>query len=465
MEDSIQYAVDTVLILLLVIFVVAVLVQRIRLPYTVALVLAGLFGFRPGFHSIQLTPDLILLVFLPILLFEGAYNVSARRLRQNIVPIGLMAVPGVLVGTLVTGALVAVVLNMPWSVGLLFGALIASTDPIAVVALFRDLGAPPRLALLVEGESLLNDGTSITLFGIVLLAIETGSLSVGLGLLRFVTTVAGALLVGTLVGYGGSRLVRVVDNAQAQMTATVVAAYGAYLAAEYFDFSGAIAVVIASLFFGNYGTTGGLTPRAVNSLSATWDFLGFVANSLIFLLIGIALDPLTLLRDWWVIAIAFGASLVGRAFSIYLLLPWLGGRNAIPRAYRPVLLWGGLRGAVSLALVLSVPLTLPGGEPFPQRDTLQLLAFGVVGASLLVQGLTMPALVRRLGLSEAASGVGELALAQARLQAVDGALLVLERAAERGEISGLHKARLANAYQLEHAQLTRQVQTLEQAEA
>ncbi len=464
MPDTLYATFETFLVLLLIVFVVAVLVQRIRLPYTVALVAVGILGFRPGFLHASLTPDLILLVFLPILLFEGAYNVPARRLMQNVLPISLLAVPGVVLGTLVTGAIVHVALQLSWGVAFLFGALISSTDPIAVVSLFRELGTPRRLTLLVEGESLFNDGAAITLFQIVLAAIVTGEIGVGGGILRFLLTVAGALVVGGIVGYGGSHLLRAVDSAQIQITGTVVAAYGAYLLAETFTFSGAIAVVVTALFFGNYGSTAGLTPRSVHALGATWEFLGFVANSLVFLLIGIELDPVTIAGHWWLISIAFLASLVGRAVVVYVVMPLLRGSQKIPGAFLPVLVWGGLRGAVSLALVLSIPLTLADGRPFPEREVLQVIAFGVVGASLLVQGLTMGPLIRRLGLgSEKGSGgtEAELDLLHARLAAVEGAILSLSHEYERGEVGALQYIRLSSAYEAEHAQLAQQVRRLE----
>ena len=466
MPDALHTTVETFLILLLIVFVVAVLVQRIRLPYTVALVAVGFLALRPSFLHAYLTPDLTLLVFLPVLLFEGAYNVPAAPLWRNLLPITLLAVPGVLIGTAVTGGIVHATLGLSWGVALLFGALISSTDPIAVVSLFRELGAPRRLALLVEGESLFNDGTAITLFQIILVVILTGELSIVGGIARFIITVAGALAVGGVVGYGGSRLLRTIDSAQIQITLTVVAAYGAYLLAETFGFSGAVAVVITALFFGNYGSASGLSPRSVHALGATWEFLGFVANSLIFLLIGIALDPLTIAGHWWVIGLAFVAALAGRAVVVYLLMPLLRGARKLPGTYLPALVWGGLRGAVSLALVLSIPLTLPNGQAFPDRDLLQVIAFGVVGASLLLQGLTMPPLLLRLGLQRAktrgegegaASGEGEAELLRARLAAVEGALLALAHEHDRGEVGALQYARLSAAYQTEHAQLEEQL--------
>ncbi|HEX3269960.1 MAG TPA: Na+/H+ antiporter [Ktedonobacterales bacterium] len=457
MDDTLQSTIELALILLLVIFAVAVVVERIKLPYTIALLLAGLFGIQRGFHDIHLTPDLILLVFLPVLLFEGAYHVRARRLWENALPIGLLAIPGVLITAAVTGAIIHLALGFSWGIALLFGALIAPTDPIAVIALFRSIGAPRQLTLIVEGESLFNDGTSIVLFQVILAVIVTGAVDPWSGGLRFVITLAGGFGVGALVGVVGSRLMRAVDNPQAQVIATVVAAYGAYLLADVLSFSGAIAVVVAGLTFGNYGMTSGVSPRTVFALGVTWDFLGFVANSLIFLLIGIELDPPTLVSNWWLIIVAFVATLVGRLVAVYGLLPWLRGRQRIPWKYHPALFWGGLRGAVSLALALSLPLTIASGEPFPQRNVLQTVAFGVVGASLLLQGLSMGRVVRALKLADSAPSEVNLDLARSRLHAVEGALLVLARERDQGEIGGIEYERLSNAYEREYAELQRQI--------
>lgn len=464
MAGNLHTTVETLLVLLLVVFVVAVIVQRIRLPYTVALVLTGLFGIQAGFRDIALTPDLILTVFLPILLFEGAYNVPARRLWRDIVPISLLAAPGILLCMLITASLVHVVLGLPWGVALLFGALIASTDPIAVVSLFRDLGVPRRLALLVEGESLFNDGASITLFQIVLAVIVTGKFSLGLGVLQFVVTVAGAVAVGGVIGYVGSLLLRVLENPQLELLVTVIAAYGSYLLAESFTFSGAIAVVLVGLFFGNYGATAGLSPRSIYALSTTWEFIGFVANSCVFLLIGIELVPFILLSNWWPVLIAFLAALIGRAVVVYLLLPLLRGRMKIPYSFGPVLIWGGLRGVVSLALALSLPFALPNGQAFPYREQIQVMAFGVVAVSLMVQGLTMKPLIHALRLTGESTDTDNVAFIHARLLATDGALLALEREHERGEVENPQYERLMRSFQDEHAQLELQLRRREEAQ-
>jgi CPA1 family monovalent cation:H+ antiporter len=195
--------------------------------------------------------------------------------------------------------------------------------------------------------------------------------------------------------------------------------------------------------------------RAVFALSVTWDFLGFVANSLIFLFIGIELDPPTLARNWLLITVAFAAALVGRLVAVDGPLPWLRGRRRIPWKYHPALFWGGLRGAVSLAL--SLPLTIANGEPFPQRNILQTVAFGLLGASLLLQGLTMRWAVRALKLADSAASEASLDLARSRLYAVEGALLVLARERDQGETGGLEYERLSTAYERECAELRRQI--------
>jgi CPA1 family monovalent cation:H+ antiporter len=221
---------------------------------------------------------------------------------------------------------------------------------------------------------------------------------------------------------------------------------------------------VAGLTFGNYGATSGVSPRTVFALGVTWDFLGFVANSLIFLLIGIELDPPTLVRNWWLIIVAFLATFVGRLVAVYGLLPWLRGRQKIPWQYPPALLWGGLRGAVSLALALSLPLALASGAPFPERTMLQTVAFGVVGASLLLQGLTMGRVVRALKLSDSVPSQGNVDLARSRLHAIEGALLVLTRERDQGEIGGIEYERLTNAYEREYAELRRQIERAQDAE-
>lgn len=468
MPTAADLNIETLLQLLLIVFAVALVAQRLRIPYTVALVVAGIIvALIPGIGNVQLTPDLILKVLLPILLFEGSYNVPIRRLRRDIAPVLLLAIPGVLLGTIVTGAIVHYALDLRWSVSLLFGALLAATDPVAVLAMFRELGAPKRLSILVEGESLLNDGTAFTLFQVLLVAVVApAEFSVGHGIVQFVTTVLGALVIGGIIGYAGSLLLRAVDSFQVEITATVLAAYGAYLIADHFEFSGVIATVIVGLFFGNYGSTTSVSPGTVRALSSTWEFLGFVANSLIFLFIGIQLDPRRFFGVWWFIVIAFIAIQVGRAVVVWLLTPLVRGELKIPWRYRPAMFWGGLRGALSLALILSLPYQINSGASFPDRDLLQLVTFGVVGLSLLLQGLTMTPLIKVLGLAESRGldREAEIESVRGRLIANEAATIHLGKQRERHEISELEYERFSRSYERQHQRLMRRLNELQQAE-
>ncbi|MDP9375101.1 MAG: Na+/H+ antiporter [Chloroflexota bacterium] len=460
MPEETNLSLVTLIELLLVVLAVAVLVKRVRIPYTVALVLAGLVvGLLPQLSGVNLTPELILTIFLPVLLFEGAYNLPAHRLRRNLAPVALLAVPGVLLSTGATAALVHWALGLDWRVAFLFGTLISATDPVSVLALFRQLGAPHRLATIVEGESLFNDGMAFVLFQIVLASIVSGAFSPVEGLRDFVVSLAGALAIGSVIGFGGSLILRAIDDYLLEVTATFVAAYGAFLLAERFHFSGVIAVVMAGLFVGNYGSVTAMSPRTNYAVASTWEFAGFAANSLIFLLIGLALETETLLGNWWVVLVAFVATLLGRAASVYALSPLLRGSLRVPRPYRHVMVWGGLRGALSLALVLSLPFSVANGAPFPERSLLLAMTFGVVGTSLLLQGLTMAPLLRRLGLATEHE-VDEYESLQGRLSAAEAAMHSLAGEHDRGELGEVQYERLRAAYIREQERLRRRLAEL-----
>ncbi len=461
MDEVAHLDLALVLELLLVVLVVAVVVKWVRVPYTVALVLAGLVvGALPGLADIALTPELILTIFLPVLLFEGAYNLPVHRLRTNLVPVALLAVPGVALGAAVTAALVHWALGFTWPVAFLFGTLVAATDPVSVLALFRQLGAPHRLATIVEGESLFNDGVAFVLFKIILGVILSGAFSVADGVGDFLAAVAGAAAIGAAIGFGGSLILRAIDDYLIEVTATFVAAYGAFVLAERLHVSGVIAVVVAGLFFGNYGSVTAMTPRTNYAVSSTWEFAGFVANSLIFLLIGLALDIGTLLANWSGVLVGFAATLAGRALSVYLLSPLLRGELRVSRAYQHVLVWGGLRGALSLALALSLPFALPDGAAFPQRSLLLAMTFGVVGTSLLLQGLTMGPLLGRLGLATERDEGNLHEQLRARLGAAEAGLASIAAQHDRGDLGEVQFARLRESYTRQVAELHRRLAAL-----
>jgi len=278
-----------VIVLVLVATLVAMAVRRIRLPYTVSLVLVGLFISVQRPVAIEVTPELILSIFVPPLVFEAAFHLDFRLVRSNLGPIIILAMPGVVLTTLFVRGMVALGTGLPFGVAAVFGALIAATDPVAVVALFRALGVSRQLATAVEGESLFNDGTAIVIFNIALVAALTGAFDPLAGLFDFLRVVLGGMTVGLALGWLAAQLMARVDDRLVVTTLTTLLAYGAYLVAERFHVSGVLAVVMAGLVSGNVGLAGA-PPTTKIMLFNLWDYLGFLANSLVFLLIGLDVD-------------------------------------------------------------------------------------------------------------------------------------------------------------------------------
>jgi monovalent cation:H+ antiporter, CPA1 family len=396
-------AVEFLIWLLIAASAIAMLAKRLRAPYTVALVagglmlsvlrLPGLSPLSPGQRPDWLTPDVILILFLPALVFEGSVKLSVRDLLRNSAPLLLLANVGVLLAALVTGCLVHWTTGLPMETALLFGAIISATDPISILAIFKDLRMEKRLSLIIEGESLLNDGTAAALFQIVLAGILAGRLSLAKGVGQFVFAVLGGALLGSFLGYATSRLTRTIDDAEVQITLTAVVAYGSYLLAYQLHLSGIIATASAGLIVGNLGTTNCST-QTKTALESFWAYVAFIMNSLVFLLIGLEIHVDALLRSWRPVLLSVGAVLVGRALSVYLLTPVSNAfTEKIPVRWQHVIVWGGLRGALALALALSLDST------FPDRTRVLDLTFGVVVFSILVQGLTVKPLLRVLGLA------------------------------------------------------------------
>lgn len=378
-----------VLEVLLVVSLVAIIVRRLKIPYTVALVLAGLvLSFRSRLE-LELTPELILSILLPPLVFEAAFHIQLDSLRQNLRTILLLAIPGVIVSTLVVGGVLALGAGLPLTLAIVFGALIAATDPVSVVAIFRKLGAPKRLELMLESESLFNDGTAIVVFGLAVQALLFGEFNLLEGAVDFAVIGGGGVAVGLISGWAALQLIGRIDDYLVETTLTTVLAYGSFLLAEQLHVSGVLAVVTAGLVNGNLGRRE-MSPTTRIVVLNFWEYVAFLANSAVFLLIGLDIDLPALAADWQPILWAIAAVLVARAIGIYGLSR-LG--HDMPSSWRHVMFWGGMRGAIALALALSLPVEI--GEP---RTTLIVMAFGVVLFTLLVQGLSMDWLVRRLRL-------------------------------------------------------------------
>ncbi len=379
--------------LLLISFGVALLARRLRVPYALALVVTGLLiGIPRLMPQAHLEPHLLFTVFLPPLLFESAIHLRLDALRRDWKPIAIYTLFGTIFSTFIVGGLMAWLLKLPLPVALVFGALISATDPISVIAIFKRLGAGRRLTLIMEAESLFNDGVAVVLFTVLLGVALGGTASWALGLGQFVRLVVGGVLLGVAIGAMASRVHLELDDHLVEITLTTVVAFGAYLGAEALHLSGVVAVVSAGLTIGNFGQTA-MSPSTRLAVTAFWEYAGFVVNSLVFLLVGIEVVYVNWTDKFGVALVASLIVLAGRAaiYPLTFVVNRVGGE--VPRAWRHILFWGGLRGALSMALVLGLPAN------FPQRDTLVAATFGVVLFSLLVQGLSIGTLLQRLGLS------------------------------------------------------------------
>jgi CPA1 family monovalent cation:H+ antiporter len=458
--SAITLLITSVLLLLLIASAVAVAARRLRIPYTVGLVLIGLViaFFAPTLTAGKtgeilnqlldisknpLLPEIILGLLVPPLVFEAAFHIKTEDLQRDFWLISLLAIPGVIITTFLVGGMIfwgsgviPSIAVIPLPVALVFGALVSATDPVAVVALFRNLGAPKRLQVLLEGESLFNDGTAIVMFYIMLaFAGVSGlpgfggeALNLMTGITSFIRIAGGGAIVGVLLGLLISQIISRIDDALVETTLTTVLAFGAYLVAEQLHFSGVLAVVAAGIVNGNVGPKG-MSPTTRVVVFNFWEYLAFLANSIIFLLIGLTIDLHLLLGNWQSIAIAVLAVLIARAVSIYGFSIF---GNRIPGKWKHILYWGGLRGAITLALALSIPSVSLVGE---QRFLLQSMAFGVVLFTLLVQGFSMDGLVKRLKLIQRTPMQDEYERRHARFVAGRAAYEYLQRMSRQGIIS------------------------------
>ena len=391
--------------LLIAASIIAVLTKYLRIPYTVALVLGGLLlsllhlsflsPLQPNQRPNWLTPDVILILFLPALVFEGSVKIDVRDLLRDAAPLLVLANIGVLLATLVTGYLVHWAIGLPILIALLFGAIISATDPISVLAIFKGLRMDKRLSVIIEGESVLNDGTAVVLFQILLAAVVAGGLSPAKGIAQFLWAVVGGAVLGSVLGYAASKITQTIDDPQVGITLTTIVAYGSYLLANHLHLSGVIATASAGLMVGNFGAKKGMSTRTRTALESFWEYIAFVMNSLVFLLIGLEVHINALAHAWRPILFAIAAVMIGRSLSVYFLVPVSNlFAEKIPFRWQHVIVWGGLRGALALALALSLDNT------FPYRDRVLDLTFGVVVFSILAQGLTMKPLLRVLGLAD-----------------------------------------------------------------
>ncbi|MDP6099255.1 MAG: cation:proton antiporter, partial [Candidatus Thalassarchaeaceae archaeon] len=468
---------------LILALLVAIAIRWVRLPYTIALVIVGLILGWLGesmFSGIEpdgglLSAELILFILLPPLLFEGSSAMHIDRLKSNWRTISLLAIPGVLINTLV---IALICWRLIWwgeehgfLYGLLIGSILAATDPVSVLALVRNLGAPKRLSVLLEGESLFNDGTAIVLFNIILLttlSIIAGE-SIGLGqvltdgIASFIVVVTVGVVVGYLCGMVANHLLHQSEDHLVEIALTVALAFGSFLLAELMHGSGVISVVVAGLLVGNKGVPEGMTPTARVGLHHFWEVVSFLVNSILFLVVGYELQSVIAwdMHTGFLALVAIMAALFARLAVFPLTdIANIGGVNKIDRKWQLAMWWGGLRGSIPIALLLLLShivhegqALLIGGNTVNIKlddaiySDMLILAFSVILFTLLVQGLTMKSLLDRLGIGgRLAESEARYESALAHLVASRAALRKLSSLSTHGLISEVDRERLAEPY-------------------
>lgn len=465
-------AVAVVIFVLLFAYLIHLLpLKKLHIPFTVAIMVFGMgLGIAVNYlsenhtadhqHSLvdsvigdfvyifselgnNLSPELIFFIFLPILVFESAYNMEVREVFKNILPITILAVPGLLLSTIICGAALVwgggAKFGLSWSSALLFGALISATDPVAVVALFKNLGAPKRLGVLVEGESLFNDGTAIVLFNILLVFVLGANTdasileSIGFGILDFARVVLGGVFIGLTMAWGAWFLIgKIVDNSDIEISLTLVLAYLSFIIAEHiFHVSGVMAIVVAGLVSASYGKTK-LSPSVAGFMHKLWEYLAFVMNSLIFFIVGLVIAmniklafAISILPLLGVVILALIAARAIAVFGSFPLTKFFIEKVDLP--FQTVIFWGGLRGAIGLALALTVATT--DGIPEMVQQTILTLAAGVVLFTLFINALTIEPLITWLGLAKPTL-VDQFALAHSELVVCDDIEKVISKQEE-----------------------------------
>jgi monovalent cation:H+ antiporter, CPA1 family len=379
--------------LLLVAAIVAMLARRLRLPYSVGLVVAGIaISLLPGLPQIQISRELIFTILLPPLIFEASLYIRWQDLRRDFLVILAMAVVGVILSACVTALGLHYIAGWERAGALLFGVLIAATDPVSVIATFKESGIRGRLRFLLEAESLFNDGTAAAAFTIALVFVSGGSVTPTEILMTSLLTVGGGIACGVAVAASTLLLAGRTNDHLVETMLTTAGAYGSFLLAEHFHFSGVLATLAAGLTLGNVDPLGAVTEKGREAINSFWEYTAFVASSFVFLLIGMNGTKENILLIWRTALVAIPLVMIGRAAAVYLtLLPFANSSLRVSAREQHILVWGGLRGALPLALVLGLPTTIP------RREEMITVTFAVVAFSVFVQGLTVVPLLRRFG--------------------------------------------------------------------
>ena len=373
--------------------IVAMVARLIKIPYTIGLVIAGIaLSFLPFRDSVGLSKELIFVSFLPVLVFEASFYIRWKELKENFAVVLTLATVGVIFSAAITATGMHYLIGWEWPIAMVFGILITATDPVAVIATFKETGVQGRLKLLVEAESLFNDGTAAVGFGIAITLAMGQPMDVPSALSLLVTSIGGGILCGGLMAGGLLLLAGQTEDPLVEITFTTVAAYGSFFLAEYFHCSGVLATLTAGLIVGNLGILGSISAQGRKSVESFWDYATFVANSLIFILIGIEESHENFGLFLLPIIVAIAMVTLGRAMAIYPLCGlFFPSELRVKMNHQHALFWGGLRGALALALCLGLPPELS------HRSEIITVTFGVVAFSVFVQGLTMKPMLKALG--------------------------------------------------------------------
>lgn len=447
--DQGQFAqlVTVLIILLLVATIVALLSRRLRVPYVTGLVLAGvaIAEFLP--RKVGLDSALIINLFLPILLFEAAINTDIRRLRSTLKPILLLAGPGVLIAVGVTAIGLKFGLALPWVPALLAGVILAITDTVSVIAVFKEVAVPSRLITIVEGESLFNDGIALVLFSLILRFNATGNITLVDGVRELVVVIAGGVVVGLVLGYLGVGLyLQSEDDPLSSILLTVAIALSAFQLCQFLHVSGVVAVVIAGLMVGNLERSQSVSASSRITVLSFWEYAGFGVNTFIFLLIGLELRLDTLGRTLPAVLLAVLAYQMGRLLAVYPLLALVKVFDRpIPLKWQHVLFLGNIKGSLSMALVLSLPSTIPG------RESLIAIVFGAVLLSLVVQAVGLPLVVQKLKLSHTSDTQRWIEGLQSQLMTAKAAQDELDTLLKSGVLPKSVYEELRSSYQIKVA--------------
>ncbi len=398
-----------ILILLILTSIIAILAKKINLPYTIVLVSVGLIlGYMKVLNPPHLSKDLLYYIFLPPLIFQTAIHLKFDDIKRDFPVILTLVIPGVILSTLVTAYVFKMMgtelihINLPLNIGFLFGAAVAATDPVAVISVFEKLGVPKRLRFLADSESLLNDGTAIVLFSIVLEIINHQFTSVNYAIMDFFFVVGMGLFIGYIIGLFTDEIIKKVDDPMVVITLTTVAAYLSFIIADKINVSGVMSTVAAGLVIGKRSLSNPVYPTIKLTTETFWEYVVFLANSLIFLLIGFSININILYKLWPLILIAYFAMMIARYFVVFSTWGIFAKTSyKFPFSWSFVMGWGGIRGALTMVLAMSLP------DSFKYKETILTLVFGVVLLSIFIQGISMPFIIKLFKLNITSDAVFE----------------------------------------------------------